>query len=35
MPDEFTPEEQQILSESPADSPVLMDDEEDEDGPTK
>jgi hypothetical protein len=32
MPDEFTPEEQKILAESPADSPVLMDDDEDGEG---
>jgi hypothetical protein len=30
MPDEFTPEEQDILANSPADAPVLMDDEDDE-----
>ena len=30
MPDEFTPEEQKILGESPADSPVILDDEDDD-----
>jgi hypothetical protein len=28
MPDEFTPEEQDILSNSPADAPVLMGDDD-------
>ena len=29
MPDEFTPEEQDILANSPADAPVLLGDDDD------
>ena len=28
MPEEFTPEEQDILANSPADAPVILDDDE-------
>jgi hypothetical protein len=33
MPDEFTPEEQDILANSPADAPVIVGDGDADDGP--
>ena len=36
MPDELTPEEQDILANSPADAPVILgDDDADEDDPAE
>jgi hypothetical protein len=32
MPDEFTPEEQDILSNSPADAPVIVGDDDADEG---
>ena len=33
MPDEFTPEEQDILANSPADAPVIVGDGDADEGP--